>query len=102
MKRIPKLCFHRGTGRAYVTDPVSRSEVYLGLWGTPEADQAYGEWVKSFLTPPPIQVKDPAVITVAELLVAYLEHAHVYYRKNGRLTSEVSCLKIASRAVRRE
>ena len=39
MPRKPKLCHHKATNQAYVTD--NGRERYLGVWGTPEADEAY-------------------------------------------------------------
>jgi hypothetical protein len=39
--------------------------------------------------------------TLNELLAAYLEHAIVYYRKNGEATGEVDNIRLAFRPLRR-
>jgi hypothetical protein len=94
-RRVPKMCHHRPSGRAYVTDPASRRQVPLGRWGTPEAEAAYGRWVAEFLSRPAgVPAPRPgAAVTVDQLCEAYLEHARAYYRKGGRETSEVKSLK---------
>ncbi len=48
MKRIPKLCRHK-SGRAYITDPRTKKEVYLGTHGTPAATRAYERWLAEYL-----------------------------------------------------
>jgi integrase len=90
-RRVPRMCHHQASGRAYVTDPASRRQIPLGRWGTPEAEAAYGRWVAEFLARP-AGVPSPgrsAGLTVDQLGLAYLEHAEGYYRKRGKLTSEV-------------
>lgn len=107
-RRIPKLCRHKTTGIAYVTDPALRREVYLktpggspARHGTPEADRAYDDWVREFLdrARPDIAPGMPGC-TVNRLLDAFLAHADLYYRKRGKVTSEVGNFEAAARAVR--
>jgi hypothetical protein len=38
MAHIPKKCYHKGTGQAYVTDPQTGKEVYLGVAAVPDRD----------------------------------------------------------------
>ncbi len=38
---LPKLCLHKPSGRAVVF--IRRRPVYLGAWGSPEAQAAYGK-----------------------------------------------------------
>jgi integrase len=97
--RIPKCSRHKGSGQAYVTDPHTRREVYLGKWGTPQAERAYREWVAAFAArnPTPRARKGtPEALTVAGLLDAYLEHCQATYRKHGHETSEVGIVRQAA------
>jgi integrase len=42
----------------------------------------------------------PEDITINELLLAYLKHADTYYVKNGKPTSEPTCIRLALRPLR--
>lgn len=106
MGRIPKLGWHKGQGRWYLTDPRTGKEVYLSRKTTrtdPPPKQVQGRyraWVEEFLT-----TKEPAVVgrnpTVNELWLAYLLWCQSYYRKGGRQTSEVAVIRTACRVVAR-
>jgi integrase len=105
MNRIPRMCLHKRSGRAYVTDPATGTEVPLGIYGTPEAEAAYAEWVRLFLQRRPGEPA-PKGPTVGEVLDAFWEHSQTYYVKGGRPTSELWFIKalirlLASRYGRR-
>jgi integrase len=94
MKRIPKLC-RRKDGRAYVTDPRTKKEVYLGTWDTPEAEQSYERWRLEFLA---AEQRHPGVVpssglTVGQLIKSYLTFAQKYYVKRGKTTSEYAAIQ---------
>lgn len=98
MRKVPKLCRHKASNRAYVTDPFTGKEVFLGVWGSPQAQAAYDAWLRRLLdrraevasgAPP------GSAVTVAMLIADYLDYAAVYYRKGGKETQEVGVLKIA-------
>jgi hypothetical protein len=44
-RHTPRLCRHKTSGRAYVTDPLTRQEVYFGPWGSRAARQGYEVWL---------------------------------------------------------
>ena len=92
MKRLPKLCHHKRSGRAYITDPATGVEVPLGVYGTPEAEDAYKEWLRLFLLRKPGEPV-PKGPTVADVLENYWEHSRDYYVKGGRPTSELAFTK---------
>src|SRR5262245_11784488 len=108
-ERMPKLCRHRGSGLAYVTDPRTGKETYLGAWGSPEAEQAYEDWCRDYrawrrLGRPapagaPLPGETPGLLprgrplSVAELCERFLDHAEDYYRKGGRPTSTVGAFR---------
>lgn len=101
--RVPKLCTHKSSGLAYVTDPLTKAEVYLGRAGTPEAEAAYRRWLAGFLKRPEQsrprdegRRRGPGRLTVAALWGRYLEHARAYYVKRGEPTSEVGILEAAA------
>ena len=45
--QIPKLCHHKATGRAVVR--LNDVDHYLGMFGTPEAQQAYDRMIAEWL-----------------------------------------------------
>lgn len=98
--RIPKKCHHKASGLAYVTDPATGNEIYLGDYSSPESEVAYRQWVAGYLArmdqQPALPRGGPA-LTVAELLLAYLEHADRYYRRNGRPTSQMKGIRVVAR-----
>jgi integrase len=105
--RTPKYCLHKPTGQARVI--LAGQHIYLGTYGSPEAEVRYKQIVAEFLatglTPAMQQAatttKPGATITIAELLSAYLTHADTYYRApDGKPTSELHCVKLALRPLR--
>jgi integrase len=102
--RMPKLCRHRGTGRAYVTDPATGREVYLGRWGTEEARRKYRLWLQAFLARAPADREAGGLpgprATVSQLLLSYLQYARKRYVKHGKPTSEVAFFEVVARELR--
>lgn len=98
-RRVPKLCKHKRSGRGYVTDPATGLEVYLGVHGTRECDEAYERWRSEFLAREAVTPGLPAPglqsVTIAQLAASYLSHAETYYRKNGRVTTEAGTIRQA-------
>lgn len=99
-RRIPKLCHHKASGRAYVTDPATKNEVWMGPVGSDEANRNYDEWVREFLARAAPTVAMTAGGTVDQLLLVYLKHAESYYRKRGKPTSEVRQTKALAGLIR--
>lgn len=101
--RVPALVHHKPTGQARVR--IAGRDLYLGRYGTPEADERYRRIVAEFVTSgglPEVPTTGPAAIgiSVNELILAYLPHAERYYRKNGRATSELPLIRHALRLLR--
>ena len=69
--------------------------VYLGAFGSEEAQQKYRRVVAEFQATGGV-VAVP-VVTVDHVIAGYWRHAEVYYRKNGKPTSELSVLRLAMR-----
>jgi len=79
-RRMPKLRHHKHTGRAVVT--VAGRDIYLGRWGTDEAEAAYHRVLAEYKATGRV---DPVARgaangpTVAELVLAYWRHAERLY-----------------------
>lgn len=101
-RKLPKLCRHKASNRAYVTDPHTGKEHFLGIWGTVEAQRNYEAWIQTLIARrAEIASGAPAgsAVSVAKLIVDYLAFARSYYLKNGQQTSEVGALQTALRVV---
>jgi len=87
-------------GRAYSrwTDPITgqRRRIW-GAWGDPEAVRAYRRWAAEWIAGGG-ELTGPTV-SVARLILRYLDYAEQHYRKHGRVTSEVYGIRAALRAV---
>jgi integrase len=78
--------------------------IYLGRWGTPEAEQRYLAWVAEWsaqggreITSPSGQEPEEESISVAEMIVAYRHHAEDFYRRPDRTpTGEADNVRIAT------
>lgn len=95
--RIPKMCRHKGSGRAVVR--LDGRDHYLGRWGTRQARTRYrqviGEWLAALDGD-----SDPPE-TIGVLASLYWRHVRRRYRKAGRLTSEAEAARQAQRRRRR-
>ena len=81
--RVPKYCHHKASGQAVVR--IEGRDIYLGPHESPasrdEYDRLVGEWLVSGRRLPSSQRSSTdAVVTVNEVLVAYLRWAQDYYR----------------------
>jgi integrase len=93
--RVPKKCHHKASGQAYVTDPRTGQEVYLGADDTPESDRAYARWVEEYVASQEGRLGHLAgrkSLTVYELTDAYWKHAQDYYRKDGVPTAQTEAI----------
>jgi hypothetical protein len=91
-RRIPKYSTHKATGQARVR--IDGRTFYLGKYDSPESHRKYDEIIATWLTGDGLP--NPDAMTVSRLCVTYIEkHAKLYYRKNGRETSELSVIRAA-------
>lgn len=75
MFRIPKPHHHRSSGQARLT--LQGRHVYLGKWGSPEAEMAYKRLVANLAAAGVTAPRRDS--TVLEITAAYLTHAQDYY-----------------------
>lgn len=101
--RIPKLRLHKPSGRAVVR--LDGDDYYLGKFGSPESKDEYdrliGEWMLRGRQAPSKPGRQSAEMSVGELIVAYVEYADGYYRKNGTPTGEYDCIRHSLKHLRR-
>lgn len=101
--QIPSYRLHKPTGRGVVR--LNGRDIYLGEHGTPESKERYrqviAEWLANNrqLVARRELVESPQAVSVAELLLAYLEFAEGYYVKNGEPTREQDNIREAVRSV---
>lgn len=90
--RKPKYLRH-SSGQARVI--IDGRTHYLGTYGSPESKAQYDKLVAGWL----INHGDVigAAMTIDELALAYMAHAELYYRKNGKPTYEVANIRVALR-----
>lgn len=92
---VPACFHHKASGQAAVK--LAGQFVYLGPFGSEEAAQRYrrviAEWQAKGCWAP------ARAVLVKDLIAGYWQHAEVYYRKNGKPTSELSVLKLAMRVL---
>ncbi len=101
--RIPGYTLHKPTGQARTR--VAGRDYYLGLYGSVESRQKYGELIARLASGVNIAATklkagtkiDAGQFTVNELCLAFMRHADQHYRKGGELTDEIDCYKSAIR-----
>lgn len=89
--RVPKLRLHKPSGQDVVT--IKGRDFYPGPYGSEACLAEYkrliaelltcGRWVDS-----PSRSSGTSDLTLNELILPYVGHADVYYRKNGQPTTE--------------
>ena len=102
-KNLPSYRKHKASEQAVVT--LNGVDFYLGAYGTKASKQEYdrvtSEWLANGRRLPADRLPGgPGDLTVNELILAYLQHAQTYYRKNGRPTGEMDALKAALQVLR--
>jgi integrase len=80
-----------------------RKSVYLGVYDSPESKAEYARRVQALSSNVPAAVTGPSAadLTVAELLVKFLEHAERHYRHpDGKPTSEIWSFRLVARPLK--
>jgi hypothetical protein len=97
---VPSYLLHKQSGQARCR--VAGKDYLLGPYGSDESRVKFGEivsgqFVDPFVTKSPATSQAESSLTVNELVLAYMRHAEKHYVKNGQATSEIHCLKSATR-----
>jgi integrase len=102
-KRVPKYRLHKPTGQAVVT--LNGHDFYLGKYGSIASKDEYARRLKEWeansrqVVRPTASAKSD--LAVCELIAAYLRHCDVYYRKDGKPTTEPANITLAMRPLRK-
>ena len=91
-RRQPGYLHHKARNQAKVI--IDGRVHYLGPYDSPESHERYDELIVEWQRN---QSVDRYTLTLAELALKYNDHCKSFYRKNGRPTSEVACVRIALR-----
>lgn len=96
--RTPSYRHHRPSGQAVVT--LDGRDFYLGPHGSAESHAEYnrllGEWLANGRRLPAV-----SDTTITELVPPYIRHCEQYYVKNGRMTNQVTLIRLAVGVLRR-
>jgi hypothetical protein len=105
-KSIPSYLLHKQSGkaRAVWTDQTGTRQ-YRMLPGTFDSEESRAAFAALLLelqaAPHRVQTPEPTGLTMAELLLAYLDHAEKHYRTpDGKHTSEIYEVRVVIRALR--
>jgi integrase len=102
-KRLPKYRLHKPTGQAVVT--LNGHDFYLGKYGSISSKDAYArrlkEWQANYGQVARKTAEAQSDLAVCELIAAYLRHCDVYYRKDGKPTTEPANIELAMRPLRK-
>lgn len=96
--RIPSYRLHKATGQAVVT--LNGKDHYLGKHGTPESRAEYDRKITRWIASGRRAGAATLGPTVAEVLLAFWEHANGYYLKDGKPTSQLSVVKAACKGAK--
>jgi len=92
---IPKLRFHKASGRAYVV--LNGTSFFVGANGSPEAEQNYNRVIAEWLSNGR-QSSAANQITIDQVIARFWVYAEGYYRSpDGQPTSELDSLRYALR-----
>jgi hypothetical protein len=88
---VPSYRHRKSRDLAIVT--INGKDIYLGKFNSPESKRKYDKLIQEWLASGRVMTSDtPAAedtFSIAELIVAYLKHATVFYRKDGQPTSHL-------------
>ncbi len=102
VRRVPLYRKHRASGQAIVV--LSGQIFYLGPHGTKtsklEYDRHVAEWLARGRRAVSLEPDESGAITIVELIAGYKRYAEGYYRKDGKVTSEVASILSAARILK--
>lgn len=97
---VPSYRKHRATGQAVVT--LGGRDFYLGRYGSAASKAEYDRLIAEWLASGRHLLSSDGQRTINELILDYVRHAEKYYRRpDGTHTTELGCLKLALRSLRK-
>lgn len=98
LNSAPRYRRHKSTGQAVVR--LEGRDIYLGKHGTAASREAYKRFVAEWSQNGGKLPAPKHTATITEVIVAYVDFATGYYRKDGQPTNEVQTIKAAVKIVR--
>jgi integrase len=100
----PAYSLHKPSGQAKVKD--QGRTIYLGKYGSPESWEKYHRFLAERCGRVDAGARqqiptEAEPLTITELTVRYVRHAEQYYVKNGKVTNQVTMIKLAIKVLRR-
>lgn len=96
--KVPSLRLHKASKQGYIH--VAGKDIYLGVWGQPETDEAYRRIIAEHLTTGTFGATDPESTLVSQLCAEYLMRAKTYYvDSSGKTTNQLSIIKCTIKVV---
>ena len=96
---VPGPSHHKASGQSVVR--LNGHDFYLGPYGSAKAKAEYDQIIAEWLAHGRQLPNRNTGLSVAELIVAYVNHAEVYYTKDGEPTSELGVIRQAMKWLRR-
>lgn len=96
-RTVPKYTLHKATGQARVR--IDGRDVYLGVFGSQASHERYSDEIAKWHRSVGQALHN---VSIASLTRIYLQHCKTYYRKDGKPTSEVNCIRTALRHLNRK
>jgi integrase len=101
-QHVPTYRHRKSRDLAVVT--INGKDIYLGKYNSADSRQRYDRLIQEWLASGRTHTSETPVnvtgYSVAELIVAYLEHAAVIYRKDGKPTSHLHSVEDAVSALK--
>src|SRR5262245_28097033 len=98
LNTAPRYRRHKSTGQAVAR--LEGRDIYFGKYGTAASREAYKRFVAEWSQAGGKLPTQKHAATITEVVVAYVEFALGYYRKDGKPTNEVRMIKAAAKIVR--
>ena len=96
---VPRPSHHKASGQSVVR--LNGRDFYLGPHGSPKATSEYDRIIAEWLAHGRQLPDRNAGLSVAELILAYVDHAEAYYTKGGQPTSEFGVICQAMKWLRK-
>jgi hypothetical protein len=99
---LPAYCLHRRSGQAVVR--LCGRDHYLGPYNSTESRENYdrllAEWLANGRQPTTPVTVQSAGLLINEVLLKFIDHADLYYCRDGQRSTEVVNLKLALRPLK--
>jgi hypothetical protein len=90
-QHVPTYRHRKSRDLAVVT--INGKDIYLGKFNSPESRREYDKLIQEWLASGRVMTSETPIeeesFSIAELIIAYMKHATVFYQKDGKPTSHL-------------